>query len=72
MPKNKKFPDNVIPVNFKKKNHIPNMRELYPDAFKMYVDKDSENQTEFSRYMSEYVDDINKVDEKENSDDKES
>ena len=71
MPKNKKFPDNVIPVNFKK-NRIPNMRELYPDAFKMHIDRDSENQTEFSRYVSEYLDDINKVDEEEISDDKES
>ena len=71
MPKNKKFPDNVIPVNFRK-NHIPNMRELYPDAFKMYTDKDPGNQTEFSRYLSEYVDEIHKVDEKESFEDKES
>lgn len=71
MAKNKKFPDNVIPVNFKK-NHIPNIRELYPDAFEMYINKNSENQTEFSRYASEYLDDINKADERESPDDKES
>ena len=71
MSKNKKFPDNVIPVNFKKKIQIPNMRALYPDAFKMYIDKTSENQTEFGRYVSEYVNNINKIDDKK-SDDKES
>ena len=64
MPENKKFPDNVIPVNFRK-NHIPNMRELYPDAFKLYIDNDSDNQSEFSRCVSEYVDQINKTDEKD-------
>lgn len=70
MPKNKKFPDNVIPINFKKNNAIPDMRRLYPDAFKMYIDEDAENQSEFSRYVSEYAEYIKKADEKDGPDDK--
>lgn len=52
MTKGKKFPENVIPVNFKKKNpRQPSMRELYPDAFAMYVDTDSDHSDKFSQAL---------------------
>lgn len=54
MTKGKKFPENVIPVNFKKKNlRQRSMRELYPDAFAMYVDTDSDHPDKFSQALLE-------------------
>lgn len=50
----KKFPDNVIPVNFKKKSsEISDLKSLYPDAFAMYVDTESENPDDFSKAVLE-------------------
>ncbi|WP_300456159.1 hypothetical protein [Desulfobacula sp.] len=52
MTKGKRFPENVIPVNFKRKNpRQRSMRELYPDAFAMYVDTDSDHPDKFSQAL---------------------
>lgn len=42
--------DNVIRVNFNQKDPKKvNMKTLYPDAFAMYIDTQSENPDKFSR-----------------------
>ena len=56
MKKKSRFPENVIPVDFRKKNFkFKNMQELYPDAFKMYVDTDSENPDKFSKAILDFL-----------------
>ena len=54
MSKQSRFPDNVKFVNFRgKESRGKTMRELYPDAFAMYVDTKRENSDEFSRAVLE-------------------
>ncbi|WP_022664234.1 hypothetical protein [Desulfospira joergensenii] len=50
MSKRKKFPDNVVPVDFRRKEKKgKTMKELYPDAFAMFVDTRSKDPDDFSR-----------------------
>jgi len=53
MTRKTKYPDNVIPVNFKKKPDNPDMKSLYPDAFAMYVDTKSDHPDDFSKAVLE-------------------
>ena len=65
MAKTKKFPDNVVPVNFRNKNSGgKNMKELYPDAFATHVDTTSEKPDEFSRAVLDALE-LQKTDEPE-------
>ncbi len=48
----RKFPDNVIPVDFNMKNTTPsNMKTLYSNPFAMFVDENSLNPDEFSKAL---------------------
>jgi hypothetical protein len=49
----KTYPDNVIAVNFKKNKKSFNLKSLYPDAFAMYVDTESDNPDDFSKAVLE-------------------
>ncbi len=53
MARKTRYPDNVIPVNFKKKLDNPDMKSLYPDAFSMYVDTESDHPDDFSKAVLE-------------------
>lgn len=53
MTRKTRYPDNVIPVNFKKKPKNPDMKSLYPDAFTMYVDTESDHPDDFSKAVLE-------------------
>lgn len=58
--KKKKMPGNVIPVNFRNRSKPPpEMKELYPDAFAMYADNKSGYPDEFSRYLHQYLKEMN-------------
>jgi hypothetical protein len=49
----KTYPNNVIPVNFKKNQKNFNLKSLYPDAFAMYVDTESDDPDDFSKAVLE-------------------
>ncbi len=53
MTEKKIYPNNVIPVNFKKSQKNFNLKSLYPDAFAMYVDTESDNPDDFSKAVLE-------------------
>jgi hypothetical protein len=53
MTEKKTYPDNVIPVNFKKSRKKFDLKSLYPDAFAMYVDTESDNPDDFSKAVLE-------------------
>jgi hypothetical protein len=53
MTEKKTYPNNVIPVNFKKSQKNFNLKSLYPDAFDMYVDTESDNPDDFSKAVLE-------------------
>ena len=49
MTERKTYPDNIIRVNFKKSKESFNLKSLYPEAFAMCVDTDSDNPDDFSK-----------------------
>ena len=53
MTEKKTYPNNIIPVNFRKSQKGFNLKSLYPDAFAMYVDTESDNPDEFSKFVLE-------------------
>jgi hypothetical protein len=53
MTERKKNPDNVIRVNFKNTKKNINLKSLYPEAFAMYVDTESDKPDDFSKHVLE-------------------
>ncbi|CCK78709.1 hypothetical protein [Desulfobacula toluolica] len=52
MSKLRKFPDNVIPVNFNRKSTaLPDRKTLSSNPFAMFVDENSLNPDEFSKAL---------------------
>ena len=49
MTEKKTYPDNIIRVNFKNPQKNINLKSLYPEAFAMYVDTESDNPDDFSK-----------------------
>ena len=55
MSEKKTNPDNIIRVNFKKSKQHITLKSLYPEAFAIYVDTESENPDDFSKAVLEAV-----------------
>jgi hypothetical protein len=51
----KTYPDNMIHVNFKNSKKNINLKSLYPEAFAMYVDTESDNPDDFSKHVLEIL-----------------
>jgi hypothetical protein len=73
MTERKTCPDNIIRVNFKNAKKIINLKSLYPEAFAMYVDTESDNPDDFSKHvletLKEQEDAILKANNPENNED---
>ena len=73
MTERKTYPDNIIRVNFKKSKKNINLKSLYPEAFAMYVDTESDNPDDFSKAVLETLkeeeDAILKANNPENTED---
>lgn len=55
MTKKKTYPNNIIRVNFKKSKENYTLKSLYPEAFALCVDTESENPDAFSKAVLETV-----------------
>ena len=53
MTEKKTYPDNIIRVNFKNPQKNINLKSLYPEAFAMFVDTESDNPDDFSKAVLE-------------------
>ncbi|MEX1299793.1 MAG: hypothetical protein AB1Z81_12395 [Desulfotignum sp.] len=73
MTERKIYPDNMIRVNFKNSKKNINLKSLYPEAFAMYVDTESDNPDDFSKHvletLNEEEDAILKANNPENNED---
>ncbi|MGM0532797.1 MAG: hypothetical protein ACQER7_15725 [Bacteroidota bacterium] len=73
MTERKTYPDNMIRVNFKNSKKNINLKSLYPEAFAMYVDTESDNPDDFSKHVLETLkeeeDTILKANNPENNED---
>ncbi len=73
MTERKTDPDNIIRVNFKNSKKNINLKSLYPEAFAMYIDTESDNPDDFSKHvlktLKEEEDAILKANTSENNED---